>query len=129
MLGALAPGSPPELVTNITMGPRSDRDEMKILEKTAHHDTLLGDSATQAFRLCKAVGCLPIVLVQAGTYCRRMSSYEEGSRQNFNFESYTKMYEMGKQRWELLGEKAPSGMDGYNQYFMQTLEADINRKR
>lgn len=118
MLAVYAPNA------HISMEPRSEGDALEILKLTAQYEDLKDDTYTQAVRLCKVVGCIPVVLVQAGTYCKRVSSVKD-SKEHSNFDDYRRMYEKGKQEWEQLGEKAPAGMDSYNQYFMATLQGRI----
>lgn len=70
-----------------------------------------------AYQLLELLGCLPLAVVQAGSYCRQLSSSVE---QPFTFTQYLSLFHENRPR--LMEKVEPSSLDRYRRGVYATIE-------
>lgn len=66
-----------------------------LLQAARRQLPLSKDEMSSAHKLVTALGCLPVALVHAGTYCRQMSSVTSDGAQDYPFAQYLSLSTLG----------------------------------
>ncbi|KIM31602.1 hypothetical protein M408DRAFT_327097 [Serendipita vermifera MAFF 305830] len=90
----------------------SQGDALATLEKAAHRRLMEPSQELESAKtLMDELGCLPLALVHAGTYCHRQSSIIDGQDHLFTFTQYLNLFR--KKRAALMNKKGVTTQEDY----------------
>jgi len=108
-------------IPHVELGEMEADEAMKTLMRAARREPSLPPEEMEgAQKLMKELGCLAVALVQAGTYCHQLSSYQHGILHPYTFTQYLSLFYV--HRSELMKKAQPSPLDSYERGVYTTLD-------
>ncbi|KIM30134.1 hypothetical protein M408DRAFT_44229, partial [Serendipita vermifera MAFF 305830] len=110
---------------HLELGEMTAEEALAALLQAAQRKLPLDDEELHsAHTLVEELGWLAIALVQAGTYCRQLSSTVDGVHQPYTFTQYLSLFR--SHRADLLKKAEPSSLDNYQRGVYTTLDLSYN---
>ncbi|KIM22344.1 hypothetical protein M408DRAFT_291301, partial [Serendipita vermifera MAFF 305830] len=91
-----------------------------MLQAARRRPPLPNEETNSVQELMKELGCLAVALVQAGTYCRQLSSTIGEDFHPYTFTQYLGLF--GSHRAELMKKAGPASLDNYQRGVYTTLD-------
>ncbi|KIM22789.1 hypothetical protein M408DRAFT_47875, partial [Serendipita vermifera MAFF 305830] len=106
---------------HLELGEMNTDEALAVMLQAARRQLpLLDDEMESAQTLLKELGCLAVALVQAGTYCRQLSSTIGDVFRPYTFTQYLSLFY--SHRAELMKEAGPTSLDKYQRGVYTTLD-------
>ncbi|KIM22787.1 hypothetical protein M408DRAFT_332742 [Serendipita vermifera MAFF 305830] len=107
--------------THLELGEMTKEEALSAMVQAARRSLPLSDEEIESVNvLLKELGCLAVALVQAGTYCRQLSSTVGEVFRPYSFTQYLNLFK--SHRMDLMKKSGPMSLDNYQRGVYITLD-------